>query len=247
VKLTVIGCGDAFGSGGRLQSAYVLEHQGKSVLIDCGVTTLIGLERLKLSFDQFSSVVITHLHGDHFAGLVWCLMHASFVTHRRTPLAIYGPPGLEERMTATIDILYPHTAAKLSKLHVTYHVMNAGHGLDIEGMRVMAYDVRHPSGAPSHALRFEGHGKVFAFTGDSEWTDVLVSAGHGADLYLMECYRYEGKPVFHLCWHTIQSNLPRIEAKRVVLTHMANDMLARCNEINEPNVEFATDGAIFHI
>ena len=61
-------------------------------------------------------------------------------------------------------------------------------------VRVTPFEVKHPSGAPPYALRFEIEGKVLSFTGDTEWVERLVPAGRGADLYIMECYQFEGEP-----------------------------------------------------
>ena len=82
MKLTVVGCGDAFGSGGRLQTCYQVDWTGGRFLIDCGATVLIGLNRLRLDPNTIETIFISHLHGDHYAGLVWWLIHAQHVGKR---------------------------------------------------------------------------------------------------------------------------------------------------------------------
>ncbi len=91
--LTIIGCGDAFGSGGRMQTAYHVRSGSTSFLIDCGATALIGLERAGLSPDEIPTIFLSHLHGDHFAGLCWWLLHAQHVTRRTAPLTVTGLEG----------------------------------------------------------------------------------------------------------------------------------------------------------
>jgi ribonuclease BN (tRNA processing enzyme) len=113
--------------------------------------------------------------------------------------------------------------------------------LEVGGVRVTAFPVKHPSGAPSYALRFELDGKVLAFSGDSEWVENLVAAGRNADLYIMECYDFDGAPPFHMSWSKIAGELDRIGAKRVMLTHMADAMLARGDDIRDPRVVLAHD------
>jgi len=119
--------------------------------------------------------------------------------------------------------------------------------LDVGAVRVTPFEVVHPSGAPSYALRFELDGKVLSFTGDSEWTESLVPAGRDADLYIMECYQFEGEPRFHMSWKRIASELGRIGAKRVMLTHMAEGMLARRNEVSDPRIIMAEDGLVLDV
>ena len=93
MKLTVVGCGDAFGSGGRLQTSYLVETAATRFLIDCGATALIGLNKLGIDPNSIPTIFISHLHGDHYAGLVWWLIHAQHVAKRTVPLTVAGPVG----------------------------------------------------------------------------------------------------------------------------------------------------------
>ena len=89
--------------------------------------------------------------------------------------------------------------------------------------------------------------QVLGFTGDTEWVESLVPAGRGADLYMMECYQFEGEPRYHMSWSTIRPHLDRISAKRVLLTHMAREMLARRGEVADPRVVLAEDGLVLDL
>jgi ribonuclease BN (tRNA processing enzyme) len=245
LKLTVIGCGDAFSSGGRLQPAFLLETAADRIMIDCGATTLVGLERLGIELDSIPHIVISHLHGDHFGGLIWCLMRAAFVSRRQTPLVLYGPTGLEARVAATMAALYPGVSEFLKDVPVRYVVIEAGKPLDLGSTRVSALEVDHPSGAPSFALRFQADGKTFAYSGDSQWTEALVDIGQHADLYLLECYRFAGAPPLHLSWEQIAHNINRFGSRRLLLTHMSTQMLRHRADVVDPRVTFAEDGAVY--
>ena len=107
MKLTVVGCGDAFGSGGRLQTCYLVDDGPKRFLIDCGATALIGLNRLRIDPNSIETIFISHLHGDHFAGLVWWMIHAKHVAKRTSPLTVVGPAGVEARFVAAAEALFP--------------------------------------------------------------------------------------------------------------------------------------------
>ena len=74
-----------------------------------------------------------------------------------------------------------------------------------------------------------------------------MPAGQGADLYIMECFQFEGAPRFHTSWEAIERNLDRIAAKRVMLTHMAEPMLARRSEVTDPRVVLADDGLVVEV
>jgi ribonuclease BN (tRNA processing enzyme) len=247
MKLTVVGCGDAFGSGGRLQTCYHVEAGGTRFLIDCGATTLIGLNRLGIDPNAIETIFVSHLHGDHYAGLVWWLIHAQHVAKRTVPLTIIGPPTIEARFEKAAEALFPGSTGVPRRFDMRFRELTSDAPLEVGTVRVSAFEVEHPSGAPSHALRFEMSGKVLAYTGDTQWTETLVPAGRGADLYIMECYVPEGAPRYHLSWVKIAGELDRIGARRVMLTHMSEPMLARRGEVADPRVVLPEDGLVLDI
>ena len=161
------------------------------------------------------------------AGLVWWMIHAKHVAKRTAPLTIVGPAGVEARFTTAAEALFPGSTGVQRSFELRFQELARGQPIDIAGVRVTPFEVSHPSGAPSYALRFEVGGKVLAFSGDSEWVDSLVDAGQDADLFIMECYQFDGVPRFHMSWTKIAAQLDRIGARRVLLTHMATGMLDR--------------------
>jgi ribonuclease BN (tRNA processing enzyme) len=106
-------------------------------------------------------------------------------------------------------------------------------------MVVVPYEVVHPSGAPALALRVAWQGHTIAYTGDTEWTEALIEAAHGADLLIAEGYTYQHKIKFHLDLATLQQQANRLGARRIVLTHLSPDLLARVDELGW---ETASDG-----
>src|SRR5580704_1530668 len=108
VRLRFLGCGDAFASGGRLQACLQLEGSGEPVLIDCGATALVSLKRERIDPASVGCVVLSHLHGDHFAGVPWLILDGQFAGRER-PLVIAGPPKTRERLQLAFDALYPGT------------------------------------------------------------------------------------------------------------------------------------------
>jgi ribonuclease BN (tRNA processing enzyme) len=242
MKLTIVGCGDAFGSGGRLQTCYCVESGQGRLLIDCGATTLIGLERVGIDPNSIDTVLISHLHGDHFSGLVWWYLHALHVSKRRTALTVAGPVGLEKRFKQAAEALFPGSLRAEMPFELRFVEQVAGRAEPLGGFEVMAFEVSHPSGAVSHALRLEGAGRTIAFSGDTEWVEPLVACASRADLFLCECYAYDRPVRYHMNWLKLQGELPRLGAKRVVLTHMNADMLANLGNVAAPGVTLAEDG-----
>jgi ribonuclease BN (tRNA processing enzyme) len=246
-KLTIVGCGDAFGSGGRLQTGYHVDLGHHRFLIDCGATSLIGLDKLRLDPNAISTIFISHLHGDHYSGLVWWMMHAVYVAKRTVPLTVIGPPGVEARVLQTAELMFPGSTKMERRYPLIFKECRAGEPLTEGPVTVTAREVSHPSGAPSHALRFEMGGKVLAFSGDTEWVEALIPVSAGADLFITECYAFDGPVRYHTSWQILQPNLPRITAKRILITHMNSSMLARLDEIGGPNILLAEDGLVVEI
>ncbi len=100
----------------------------------------------------------------------------------------------------------------------------------------------HPSGATPYALRLEAGGKTLGFSGDTEWVESLVAAASGADLFITECFTFDTQVGYHMTWRNVEANLDRLGARRVLLTHMSDDMLVRTSGITDPRVAIAEDG-----
>lgn len=244
MRLIILGSGDAFSSGGRLSSCYLLESGDVRFLLDCGPSILLALRRASVSANDISHIFISHLHGDHFGGLPFFLLDAIFPSRRTAPLTLVGPPGLEIRFRLASEILYPRCLDMKPAFDVNFIELDKDIGRQISGHSVTPYEVEHHSGSPSYALRFEKDGKVFTFSGDTGWSDNVIRAGHGADLYLIECYQYDLKLSMHLDYVTIAQHFDRIGAKKLVLTHMSDAMLARHADVDKTRFVLADDGMV---
>lgn len=247
MRLTVVGSGDAFGSGGRLQTCYHVALPGEEVLIDCGATAVIGMQRLGLDPDRVSTIFISHLHGDHFAGLVWWLLYAHYVTKRTAPLTITGPTGIAQRFATAAEALFPGSSKIGRRFDMRFLEYADATPITVGSVRVTPYEVVHPSGAPPYALRLESGGKTLSFSGDTEWVESLLPTAKGADLFIAECFGFDVKVGYHMTWRNIETNLDRLGAKRVMLTHMSAEMLAQRAQVRDPRVLLAEDGMTLDI
>jgi ribonuclease BN (tRNA processing enzyme) len=99
---------------------------------------------------------------------------------------------------------------------------------------VRGWEVVHACGAPPLALRVELGGRAFAYSGDTQWTAVLAEAAHEADLFAAEAYTFDRPVRYHLDYRTLRAHLGEIRARRIVLTHMSADMLARLADADTP-------------
>jgi ribonuclease BN (tRNA processing enzyme) len=247
MRLTIIGCGDAFGAGGRLQTSFHVRSGATSFLIDCGTSSLIGMRRLGLDPGEVDTVFVSHLHGDHFGGLPWMLIDAQYASKRTEPLTVAGPRGIEARFRTAAETLYPGIATGEGGSKLTFVEYQERTPLELGGVRVTPFEVKHPSGAPPYALRFDLDGRVLAFTGDTGWVDTLYDVARDADLFISECFQYDVTLPIHLDYKTIDANYEKLGAKQVLLTHMGEAMIAAADKVDASRYLIAHDGMILDL
>jgi len=233
VEVLFLGSGDAFGSGGRFQACISVRTPSDRFLLDCGASSLIPMKRARIDPREVSKILVSHLHGDHFGGIPFFVLDAQLVTKRTAPLTVIGPPGLRERVTAAMEVLFPGSASARRIFDLRLVELAPRAAAAIDGIVVTAFPVINASGATPYALRVETAGRVIAYSGDTEWTPALVEAARGADLFICEAYFFEKKSKGHLDYSTFLSRRGEFSCGRIVLTHMSEDMLARSDEIEE--------------
>lgn len=243
MRLTVIGSGDAFGSGGRLQTSFHVRDTSGCFLVDCGASTLIGMHRENLDPCDVDTIFISHLHGDHFAGLVWWKIHAHHTVRRSQKLTLVGPVGLEKRLHDACEALFPGSGELPPRFEMAFVEFEAETPIEVNGTRLTAFAGKHPSGALSACLRLERGGKTLSYSGDTEWVDDLVKCASGADLFITECYSFDQTAIpYHLNWQVLAAKMEALGAKRTLLTHMNLNMLANLDKITRRDVILAHDG-----
>ena len=230
VELLVLGCGDAFGSGGRFQTAFLVSDGSTRFLVDCGATVLQAMHRWGVDRGAVDLVLLSHLHGDHMGGLPFVILDSHFNVRRTRPLLVAGPPGTRARLRDVMESLFPGSAAMTLRypLEVAEYTLEAPNR--IAGLVVTPYEVVHPCGAPPAALRIECGGRTIAYSGDTQWAPGIARAADGADLLLLECNAYDRRLPNHLDLGTLTEHRAELRSRRVVLTHMGEEMLAHRDE-----------------
>ncbi|MBW2544140.1 MAG: MBL fold metallo-hydrolase [Deltaproteobacteria bacterium] len=239
VEVHFVGSGDAFGSGGRFQTCISVRFSNDRLLIDCGASSLIALKQAGIHPLEVSKILVTHLHGDHFGGIPFFILHAQHVLKRTTPLQIVGPPGLEERLLSAMEILFPGSSKAKQGFDIEFIELAARETRNIGDLSITSFPVAHFSGAPSYALRLELGGRIIVYSGDTEWTESLLEASRAADLFICEAYFFDKSMKFHLDYQSLMSRLTRFTCKRIIITHMSEDMLSKIDHLD---LETAEDG-----
>ncbi len=87
-------------------------------------------------------------------------------------------------------------------------------------------------------------GKTITYSGDTGWTDRLIEAAEGADLFICESNSFQRQRKMHLNYRTLISHRAEINCKRMILTHMGEDMLEK---LDGSEIEVAEDGKVVQI
>ena len=245
MQLQFVGCGDAFGSGGRFNTCFHLVGRNINVLIDCGATSLVSMNRLAINRNEIGTIFLTHFHGDHVGGLPFFLLEANYVLKRDRALTIAGPPSLKSRYGEIVEVGFAGTKDLELGFPLLLKELEIGKQNDVGGVRVTPFHVKHDDRAgPCLGFRFEAEGKVIAYSGDTEWIDTVIDIGYEADLFICEAFTRDKPVPTHMTLSALERHLGQIRPKRLILTHMSDDMLARRAEVP---FETAEDGMIVEI
>jgi len=179
MRVHFLGCGDAFGSGGRNHSAYLVEASDRLFLLDCGPTTLLSMKRAGLNPQRLDAIILSHLHGDHFGGLPFFFLEYLYQGPRTKPLSIAGPPTTEERIRTLTHCMYAGTSEHTPFVPTRYHILEPGKQESIEGIEILPFRVPHQVREISLGLKISYQGKQILYSGDSAWTDQFVTYAQG--------------------------------------------------------------------
>jgi ribonuclease BN (tRNA processing enzyme) len=214
-------------------------------LLDCGASSLIGLKHQHVTLNDIQAIFITHFHADHFGGVPFFILDAQLLSKRSQPLTIAGPIGLLHWYERVLETSFPGSSRTKQRFALSLVELKPSEPTSIAGVHLTPFQAHHGTpGGPFLAYRLQAEARTIAYTGDTEWTDELIAAASHADLVVAEAYFFDKKVRFHLDLATLLEKLPLIQPKRLVLTHMSEEMLARLGTLEQ---ETAWDGKVVEL
>jgi ribonuclease BN (tRNA processing enzyme) len=225
-EVVFVGTSDAFGAGGRRQSAIFLRAPSGSLLVDCGATTGSGLAGLGIERDEIEAIVVSHFHGDHFGGIPLLLLAALYEDRRRHPLRIAGPPGTEARVRALAAAMSHSLEDREWTFAIDFQELPAGREAAVGPVRVRSFQTHHSPDSVPHGLVIETGAQRIAYSGDTGWFDGLPGHVAGSHLFVTECtYRTtQNNFDFHLSHEQLVEKKHLFDCGRIVLTHLGAEM-----------------------
>ncbi|HZQ36717.1 MAG TPA: MBL fold metallo-hydrolase [Dehalococcoidia bacterium] len=239
LRVTFLGTGDPFGSGGRMQSAVLLDAGAAgSFLLDCGGTTLLALARAEIDPDTIDAVLISHFHGDHFGGVPLLLL--DLVANRDgdrairpRPLTIAGPAGSEQRLREAMALFrWEEAFAAAERMDLLRFVeLGPDQPGSVGPLRAEPFAAVHTPEALMFRLTLAG--RTIAYSGDTAWTEAIVPLSAGADLFICQCYTFSLSQDTMLSHAELMAQRKRLSCRRIVLTHIGAELERHRGEAGE--------------
>ena len=140
MNITILGSGSATPSLLRNPSAHIVADNHENYLIDCGEGTQFQLIRCNIKVNKIKNIFISHLHGDHYFGLIG-LISSMNLSHRTEPLTLYGPKGLDQIIT--IQLKYANTLLHFNLEFVEIDPIKATDLIDNEYIKITTIPLDH--------------------------------------------------------------------------------------------------------
>ncbi len=244
LRLTILGSGDAMGSGGRNFPSFVLTLGHRHLLLDCGPSTLPAYKAIGFNTSALEGIIISHLHGDHFAGIPYIFLEFQFISRRTRPIFLLGPEGLRGQLHALLEATYPD----LLRTHhwsfpVEYLELRPGSTHREGDLEVQVFEMDHGA-QKALGYRINWGGRVVGYTGDTTWNDRIPALAKGCDLFLCECFFYDFVHPSHIRYLDLKAHLHEIHSRKILLFHLGPEMLQRLSEVD---MEVASDRMVLRV
>jgi ribonuclease BN (tRNA processing enzyme) len=243
-EVVFVGTSDAFGAGGRRQSALLLRAPNGGVLLDCGTTTATGLSALGIARDEIDAILVSHFHGDHFGGIPALLLAALYEDGRRKPMRVAGPPGIERRVHQLATAMGYAIEEREWTFPIEFMELAAGAEAEIGPVRAQTFETHHQPHTHPHGVIVRAGGQRIGYSGDTGWFEDLPRRVGGVDLFVCECTYHSTGFEFHLNHETLVAHKPAFDCGRIVLTHLGSEMSARRGRCD---FETADDGLVIRV
>ena len=180
MELIILGCHSATPRENHHTTSQLLKIKKHFFLIDCGEGTQIQLRKAKINFSQINHIFISHLHGDHFYGLIG-LISSFRLLGRKNSLNIYGPNGIKHLITSLLKASnswtnYPLIFNELSSLEseIIY---------EDDIVSVITIPLNHR--IYTNGFLFKSNGKekrIYAFCSDTKYDENIIDLIKFSDL-----------------------------------------------------------------
>lgn len=178
--------------GSSMPTSNLFVMNGQHIVVDCALSVTRGLVDQGFLLKNLSTILISHLHSDHYIEL-GTLIHTAWCSGLTTPIDVYGPKGMQDywdgfvaSMKADIDLRIVDDGREDLRDFVRIHVVDEGTVLERDGLTVTAIRTKHPPLIDSFAFSFKTGSHHAVFSGDTAPFSAMEEFARGADLLIHE-------------------------------------------------------------
>lgn len=219
MRLTILGSGTLVPNAERNSAGFFVETSSAKMMLDCGAGTLHALARFKLEWQALTHLFLSHFHVDHIGELasLFFALRYGLSQERQQPLMLIAPEGIDRVMTG----LKQAFGEKIFTPTFPFRIrpVEPEETLNISDDCQLTF-TKTPHTAESLAIKISSQGKTLGYTGDTDYSEHLLSFFRDVDLLISECaylQRQEGKK--HLSVTDLGNLAAGSRAKRLVVTH----------------------------
>ena len=228
-RAIILGSGNAFHGDGRAQSSIYLESiRGEGLVVDFGSGALATLRsRHPELLDRIHTIVFTHYHGDHFAGIPFLLLTLGIEKGRTVSVHLLGPTGLNESVKKWIHLATPGWECPFP---LVFDEIAPNEEESINGFRLQGRRIHHRPESLGYRITGPG-GRSVAISGDTPLDGALLDLVRGVDVAFIECsfVTRPETPLSHISCEEIEIHREEIQAKKIRFVHL-DDAAAECVE-----------------
>ncbi len=234
MQITVLGNSGPYPGAGTACSGYLLEADGKKILMDCGSGVLSALQR-KCSLSELDAVILSHLHADHMSDML-VMRYALMFEERKFALPVYMPNQPESEAWLLSGCKYFNPIEINPKKFYT-----------IGNLKIFFTAVSHP--VLAYATRVEKNGKSLVYSGDTMYDENLIDLATNADLFICDA-AFSSQQHWPEAPHASAKQAGQMaelaKAKRLMITHFSpradrTQLLGEAKEVFPHTIASARD------
>lgn len=247
LKIIILGSGNAFGHGNQFQSAHFVEFSEKyKLLLDCGPTILQAIQAAQVNLDDLPYLFISHLHGDHMAGVPFLLLHYKFIIKRlNDPLQIFGPPGLNDQLLNLLNANYPNLLTSEEKLFETHEINLKEEVKIFENISVRSYEAHHVSNSFGYSIQQENLKVIYS--GDNKLESDQIDNFNDGTVLIHELSTLHSPEGIHTSWDLMKKYIDEIQTKvgKIIAVHSGLDVRNEPEKTFDGKIIRSRDGSTF--